>query len=74
MSFDPAEFSYPPLNEWRMMLGLSIDQFCKALDIPIGKYCRWVGYGETPTLDEQRFLAKVWRKVKESGLLDPDRE
>ena len=69
MCFDPAEFSYPPLNEFRMMLGLSIEDFCNALDIPIGKYVRWVGYGGTPTLEEQKFLATIWRRVKEHGSL-----
>lgn len=46
-------------SEIRQLLGLSIEEFAKIMNVSLGKACRWIGYGLEPTLSEQKRMDEL---------------
>lgn len=40
-------------SEIRQLLGLSIEEFAKIMNVSLGKACKWIGYGLEPDINEQ---------------------
>ena len=40
-------------SEIRQLLGLSIEEFAKIMNVSLGKMCRWIGSGEEPDINEE---------------------
>jgi len=59
----------PVALEARQVLCLSVEQFCKLLDIGSGTYWDWVSGEKEMSLNQRIFLKEAIRIAKEKGFI-----
>jgi len=59
----------PTPHEARQILYLSVDQFCKLLDIDLVTYCAWVSGEKEMSINQRIFLKEAIRIAKEKGFI-----
>jgi len=59
----------PLPQEARQILYLSVDQFCKLLDISFGTYMAWVSGEKEMSINQRIFLKEAIRIAREKGFI-----